>query len=124
MRNLYEIDRYRYKGKEIIKLWGDTGNNKSGMFHLPSPVDEHPIRVLASCGYDWDHVSASRIDRCPTWEEMEYVKKMFFRKNETVMQLHVPEEDHINCHPYCLHLWRPQFMEIPRPPSILVGPRG
>lgn len=66
------------------------------------------LRVIASDGLGWDHVSVSRPDRCPTWDEMAFVKKQFFHADETVMQLHVPEAAHINCHPFCLHLWRPQ----------------
>jgi hypothetical protein len=36
------------------------------------------------------------------------------------MQLHVPVSDHINRHPYTLHLWRPHALEIPRPPAEFV----
>jgi hypothetical protein len=66
------------------------------------------IRCQASCGGGWDHVSVSCATRCPTWEEMAWVKEKFFCDNEAVMQLHVPKSEHINNHPYCLHLWRPQ----------------
>ena len=45
-----------------------------------------------------------------------------FWPDEAAMQLHVPASDHINCHPYCLHWWRPIGQEIPRPPSWMVGP--
>jgi hypothetical protein len=78
------------------------------------------LRVVASNGMGWDHVSVSRIDRIPTWEEMEFVKRLFFEDNEIAMQLHVPASDHINIHPYCLHLWRPQNKEIPMPHRIQV----
>jgi hypothetical protein len=53
---------------------------------------------------------------------MEHVKRLFFKDDETAMQLHVPPSDHLSLHPYCLHLWRPQDREIPRPPSIMVAP--
>lgn len=79
------------------------------------------LRVIASDGLGWDHVSVSLPNRCPTWEELEHVRKLFFRDDETVMQLHVPVADHRSLHPYCLHLWRPQGVEIPRPPNALVG---
>ena len=74
-------------------------------------------------GPPWDHVSVSRAERCPWWEEMDVVARMFFRPAETAMQLHVPDADHVNHHPYCLHLWRPAGLKrIPMPPSIMVGP--
>jgi hypothetical protein len=52
---------------------------------------------------------------------MEQVKRLFFRDDETAMQLHVPPSDYVNAHPYTLHLWRPLDQEIPRPPSVMVG---
>jgi hypothetical protein len=87
------------------------------------------LRVIASRGDPngreeterWDHVSVSTATRCPTWEEMEFIKRLFFERDETAMQLHVPARDHINNHPYCLHLWRPLDQPIPRPPAIMVG---
>lgn len=80
------------------------------------------LRVIASDGMGWDHVSVSLPNRCPTWEGTEHIRKLFFRDDETVMQLGVPDSDHINFHKFCLHWWRPQQAEIPRPPAILVGP--
>jgi hypothetical protein len=122
MRNLRLLDRYRDVGPEVIRLFGFAGDETCGAFLLPSPIDGASIRVIASSGEGWDHVSVSRKNRCPNWAEMEHVKRLFFADTETAMQLHVPASDHINCHPYCLHLWRPQFTEIPRPPAEFVDP--
>ena len=69
----------------------------------------------------WDHVSVSRTDRVPNWEEMEYVKRAFFRDDETAIEYHVPPSDHINRHEFCLHLWRPQTGAIPRPPAYMIA---
>lgn len=69
----------------------------------------------------WDHLSVSTATRCPTWEELEHVKRLFFKPDECAMQLHVPPRDHVNNHPYCLHIWRPIDVPIPRPPAIMVG---
>jgi len=78
------------------------------------------LRVFADAGDDWDHVSVSLSNRCPTWAEMEYVKRTFFKDDETAMQLHVPPTQHINNHPYVLHLWRPVKVAIPMPPKEAV----
>jgi hypothetical protein len=51
---------------------------------------------------------------------MEWVKRKFFRDDETAMQLHVAVSDHISIHPHTLHLWRSQTEPIPLPPSIMV----
>lgn len=77
------------------------------------------IMCSSDCG--WEHVSVSRKNRCPNWAEMSFIKEMFFRDDETAMQLHVPRSDHVNDHPYCLHLWRPTSQEIPRPHGWMVG---
>lgn len=89
-----------------------------GAFHVR--LNTGAFRVVASFGLGWDHVSVSRSDRCPTWDEMCQIKRRFFRDDETVMQLHVPPHENINMHPYCLHLWRPQDVPIPRPPAVMV----
>lgn len=114
MRNLREeaIDQHRI----VIPHLGE-GDETCGAFRFPNG-----LRVIAAAGMGWDHVSVSRADRTPTWDEMEYAKRVFFKDDETAMQLHVPPSDHVNCHPYCLHLWRPHDVAIPRPPAIMVGP--
>lgn len=77
----------------------------------------------------WEHVSITvknrrgvQLGRCPTWEQMAKVKATFWSDDEAVMQLHPPRSDYVNHHPYCLHLWRPVGVDIPRPLSIFVGP--
>lgn len=81
-----------------------------------------PLRVICSSDNGWDHVSVSCETRCPSWNEMEFVKRSFFFPDEVAMQLHVNEKEHINHMPYCLHIWRPtNGMVIPRPPNRLVG---
>lgn len=81
------------------------------------------LLVQASWALEWDHVSVSLKHRCPTWDEMDLVRRICFNPDETVMQLHVPEGKNVNVHPFCLHLWRPQQKQIPRPPYWMVGPR-
>jgi len=98
----------------------DASCGMNGAFLIP--YDRVTLRVVASDGMGWEHVSVSLSNRCPTWEEMDCVKNIFWREDETVMQLHVPKSDHINCHKFCLHMWRPKGVEIPRPPQIMIGP--
>lgn len=73
------------------------------------------LRVIASWGGGWDHVSISLHNRCPGWDEMEWVKRLFFKPSEVAMQLHPAESDYVNLHPHCLHIWRPQGAAIPLP---------
>lgn len=121
MRNLHEaeVDRFRVRSGPIVDHYGSIGDETCGAFLVPSPIDRSPIRVIASAGSGWDHVSISRPTRCPNWPEMEHIKRLFFREDETAMQLHVPTAKHISNHDFCLHLWRPH-VAIPLPPEIFV----
>lgn len=77
--------------------------------------------IIASWGKKWEHVSMSLEDRCPTWDEMCWLKDIFWNSEETVMQLHPPESRYVNNHEFCLHLWKPQHHIIPLPPVDFVG---
>ena len=86
------------------------------------------LKVLSSGTCDgnpeargWEHVSVSLPNRCPTWEEMDRVKNLFWRDDETVIQFHPRRDAKINAHRYCLHLWKMDGTEFVLPPSILVG---
>lgn len=116
-------DRMRVS-KSIASTEAD-GNN--GFFTVP--CGREILRCMVSDGSgakemglpEWEHVSVSLSHRVPTYAEMCFVKEMFWGDDECVMQLHVPKSDHVNNHPYCLHLWRPVNQEIPRPPAEFVG---
>lgn len=124
MRNLRLLDQYRRADRAVIQHYGNAGDETCGVFELPSCTDRQVLRVVASSGEGWDHVSVSRQTRCPNWQEMEQVKRLFFKDAETAMQLHLPPNEHVSLHPYCLHLWRPLDREIPKPPVDMVAPVG
>ena len=124
MKDLTVLNPFRRRVAEAQLYGGNADSPRQGIFVLPSKIDGGSLRCLASSGEGWDHVSVSRVNRCPNWPEMCQIKDAFFEPDETVMQLHVPAKDHINIHRYCLHLWRPQGLDIPRPPNWMVGPKG
>lgn len=122
MRDLRVLECYR-NHEWGNRAHGWAGDETCGTFCVPSPIDGAELAVIASSGEGWDHVSISRRNRCPNWPEMEHVKRLFFRDDETAMQLHVPPSQHISFHPHCLHIWRPNDgREIPMPPAEFVGP--
>jgi len=110
MRDLTELNHYRIAGLAQPRY--------EGAFLIETSAGD--LRIIACCGEGWDHVSVSLEHRCPTWEEMERVKRLFFRDNEVAYQLHMPPARHINNHPHCLHLWRPHRLPIPQPPEWMV----
>lgn len=120
MKNLNrpELNRMRVKHPTV----GGYGDETCGAFALRSPIDSGEIHIIASSGAEWDHVSVSRANRCPNWPEMDFVCRLFFAADEVVIQYHIPPSENISVHRYCLHLWRPQAVDIPRPPAWMVGP--
>jgi len=119
-----------FKAPETYRIrqgrYGTTSaSGNDGMFSIPTDPHrrggrQQALTVISSDGMEWEHVSVSLLDRCPTWEEMDRVKRLFWSDDQTVMQLHVPRSRHVNNHPYCLHLWRPNGREIPLPPQFMV----
>jgi hypothetical protein len=95
-------------------------NGNNGLF-LVTLAHKQQVRVIVSDGEGWEHVSISRTERCPTWDEMCQVKALFWDDEDTVMQLHPPRSTWVSNHAFCLHLWRPIGADIPRPPSLMVG---
>lgn len=95
-----------------------------GAFMLPPKIGNRAILAIASNGGGWEHVSVSirQGKHCPapTWEEMAYVKSLFWDDEDCVIEYHPPRSQYVNMF-NCLHLWRPTDREIPLPPSILVG---
>lgn len=78
------------------------------------------VVIIATVQHGWEHVSVSLQDRCPSWEIMSAVKAKFWPPEARVVQYHPPASEHVNAHPYCLHLWRPLDAEIPAPPAWMV----
>jgi hypothetical protein len=122
------LEEYRVKTGELRTTAADGMN---GAFLIPNGRG-HILTVIASDATDWpfdptkrwEHVSVSLPARCPTWDEMSFVRDLFFKADETVMELHVARGEHISFHNYCLHLWRPLDEAIPLPPSQTVAPGG
>lgn len=79
--------------------------------------------IIASDGEGWEHVSVSTCNRIPNWEEMVFIKDMFWSEDDLVVQLHPTKNKYVNNHPFCLHLWRKagtnDFCEVPH--KLLVG---
>lgn len=104
------------------RLGSDPSFGNNGAFELTLKTPGKPrLFAIASDGAGWEHVSVSRKDRCPTWEEMCAVKDLFWDPEDAVVQFHPPRSNYVNNHPFCLHLWKPAEGSLLLPPSILVG---
>lgn len=117
MKDLRIYNSHRVRGEE---RYGWPGYPHGGTFIIHCKLTARDLRVIASAGDGWDHVSVSLPTRCPNWLEMDFIKRLFFEDFELAVQFHVPVKDHINIHDHVLHLWRNHNQEIQLPPFIMV----
>lgn len=96
-----------------MRSMNSYGNNGAFLFkHLG-----RKFYVIASDGLGWEHVSVSVVDknRCPTWEQMCYVKDLFWDPEDIVLQIHPPKSVYVNTPEFTLHLWRNPNQEFQLP---------
>lgn len=113
--------------RETEGLYGTLKGERNGRFILPSGHAQR-LLIIATDGEgwspQWEHVSVSgwkltgksSVPLLPTWEQMCWVKGLFWQPEEAVVQYHPPEAEYVNQAPNRLHLWRPLEAEMPRPP--------
>jgi hypothetical protein len=61
------------------------------------------------------HITVGKTQKTPTWEQMCFVKDLFWGKEDTVVQYHPPESQYVNVHEHVLHLWRTPTDELKDP---------
>lgn len=108
-------EKYRVRTGQYASKTED-GDNGAFKFKFQKSV----FVVICSDQQGWDHVSVSLHDRCPTWPEMCLFKELFFGPDEWVVQYHPAKTENVNNMINCLHMWRPQDVEVPKPPSFMV----
>ena len=119
--------RHLNRLRKTHPMYGKSEANSLYGFFV-SMLNGAELRIISSGdkGNDpentWEHVSVSLADRCPTWEEMCYVKDLFWEPCETVLQFHPTALAYINIHPYCLHLWKKAGTNHELPPTWMIGP--
>jgi hypothetical protein len=121
------------KGRVLRPGLATPRGETCGAFYLKAPTGA-VLFVMVGDAVEWpfpgppfEHVSAHvRPDRatdprrCPTWEEMCWLKDLFFGPEEVVVQYHPPKSAAVNIHNWTLHLWRPVGVEVPLPPAACV----
>lgn len=63
----------------------------------------------------WEHVSFSPYDhsKTPSWDDMCFLKDIFWGDEEQVIQIHPKKSEYVNIMQNCLHLWRHPDMQLP-----------
>jgi len=122
LKNIYGN---KISDKNLSHWISDESVGEQGFFMLPNFKTKKGLFMLclASNGMGWEHVSVSipTENRCPTWEEMCWVKSLFWDETDAVVQFHPPATEYVNNHEFCLHLWKQVGIEFNLPSSELVG---
>jgi hypothetical protein len=118
-------NQHRLRNHPSLGSDDSIGNN--GFFVIPHfKISDYIIACQSSDGEGWEHVSASvrhtkrEPHRCPNWEEMCFIKDLFWDEHDSVVQFHPKKSEYVNIHPYVLHLWKPTTMEVILPPTKFV----
>ena len=113
------LEKFRYSEPALYELYGPQVRGRvDGVYQIP--YAGVTLRVICGCGEGWDHVSVSLPDRCPTWDEMNWVKNLFFEPDETAIQFHPPHNEYINVCKTVLHMWRSWNQKIELPPQWML----
>lgn len=87
--------------REIITVCGSY----AAIIRLP---DSGTASVVWDTNDGYEHVSVSPKHkfRTPTWEDMCFLKDVFFDDEEECYQIHPPKSRYVNLCKNCLHIWR------------------
>lgn len=98
------------------------GEGNNGFFILVRERGR-PLYCVSSDGAEWEHVSVSTKypSKVPSWEDMCYIKNIFWDDEDCIVQYHPRKSDYVNNAKNCLHLWRPTTIKLPEPHYSLVG---
>ena len=100
MKNIEEIKK---TPGIVIKKEGPDGfggsvfpiEYKNGKVKVIKNIDK-VLHFIFSWGCGFEHLSVSTPIKTPTWEQMCFMKDIFWGENEVCMQLHPKKEDYVN----------------------------
>jgi len=53
----------------------------------------------------YQHLSVSRKERYPSWDEIVLFRSLFFEDDDEIVQVIPKESDYVNVHDNCFHMW-------------------
>lgn len=114
MKTLEEI-----KATGRVAIDKQTADGFSGVIQFPRWQGS----LICSWSGGWDHVSVAPFRRgyVPTWDDMAWLKDLFFREDEAAIQVHPPKAEYVNNLSNCLHLWACNYRKMVLPPACFVG---
>lgn len=72
-------------------------------------VNKNGLRVIISAGVfegrEWIHLSVSRKDWIPSWDDLRKVKVDFLGPDSYAYTVYPPASEYVNIHEKCLHIY-------------------
>lgn len=127
--NIELLDTFRLPEGPYGPMYYPASKGDHGLFEVEIGDGNWKLFIISSGSDDltkWEHVSVSKRHKflrqspLPTWEDMCFVKKLFWGDDETVLQFHPKASEYVNNAPV-LHLWKKKGEDFELPPSLLVG---
>jgi hypothetical protein len=59
----------------------------------------------------WLHISMSRYNRYPTWDEIKRIKNELIGEDVRTIMMMPEKRNYINLHPYCFHLYAGEIVD-------------
>ena len=121
MRNLEEILK---NGKLNITTQYQEGDDVQIRANYNDPVTQKQYWCKFTRMQGWEHVTVSGKNKVPEWNVMCKVKEIFWEDEECCIEYHPRKSQYVNNDENCLHIWKPIGVELPEPPTILLGFTG
>jgi hypothetical protein len=96
------VPRVLPDGWRILQPWGD-GN----VYRYRDQLTVIVTTADFPDGRDWMHISCSRKDRLPSFDDLKFAKSTFAGDGRYAYQVFPPADKYVNIHPFSLHLWAP-----------------
>lgn len=94
---------FQYRGRQewlAAHPINGAGDGKTYGYARVVTPHQRRLNVIFSGDLGWEHVSVSTPSRLPTWDEMSFVKSLFWDDEDCVMQLHPPKSTYVNDHQF------------------------
>lgn len=70
-------------------------------------------KAIEQDGKEWTHLSFSRKNRMPNYQDMILVKAVFLGPDREAIMVLPRMSKHVNIHKFCLHLFSTEDMPLP-----------
>lgn len=92
--------------------------------YYTDPVTRKRYWCKFTSALGWEHVAVSpqpQRGKTAEWDVMCKIKDIFWEEEECCIEYHPRKSQYVNNNETCLHIWKPLNIELPEPPTILLG---